>query len=106
MAVQKPGEYKNQDIWTATFQRCKSQLSPKELRNIVQIRSHDQFIESIEELKRQYQSSKTIRALNAIEPVIQNLISFTGVIDTAIQSNPEIASLCWGGLKLLIEVID
>lgn len=104
--VQKPGKDNNQDIWTATFQRCKSQLSPKDLQNIVQIRSQDQLIESITELKRQYQSSKTIRALNIIEPVIQNLRSFTGVIDTAIQSNPEIASLCWGGLKLVIEVID
>lgn len=104
--VEKPEKDNNLDIWTATLQRCKSQLPPKDLQNIVQIRSHDQLIKSIGELKQQYQSRKTIRALNFIEPVIQNLRSFNGVIDTAIQSNPDIAALCWGGLKLIIEVVD
>lgn len=91
-------------IWTAAFERCKSQLTPKELERVVQVRTHGELIDSIKALKKQYQLKKTASALTLIDPFLQNLLSFTGVIDTAIQSNPEIASLCWGGIKLVLEV--
>lgn len=51
-----------------------------------------------------YKQKSVTRAFARIQPFLLNLKSFNGVIDTAIQSNPEVAALCWGGIKFVLEV--
>jgi hypothetical protein len=92
------------DKWTPAFERCKAQLSPRETSRILQIGTYEEMKAAIVNLQREYKQKTITRAFARIEPFLQNLRSFNGVIDTAIQANPAISALCWGGIKLVLEV--
>ena len=54
------------------------------------------------DLRRQSQMGKSIAS--RLFPVLQAVHSFTGVIDTFVSSNPIIAALVWGSVKMTIQV--
>jgi hypothetical protein len=55
------------------------------------------------DLRRQRQRGKSIAS--RLAPVLQAVHSFTGVIDTCVSSNPVIAALVWGSVKMTIQVL-
>lgn len=54
--------------------------------------------------REKYRKKSISRALEGLEPLMGNLRSFNGVVDTMVQSNPQIASLVWGSIKFALEV--
>ena len=55
------------------------------------------------DLRRQSQKGKSIAS--RLAPVLQAVHSFTGVIDTLVSSDPTIAALVWGSVKMTIQVL-
>ncbi|KAI1056638.1 hypothetical protein LB507_001461, partial [Fusarium sp. FIESC RH6] len=55
------------------------------------------------DLRRQSQKGKSIAS--RLFPVLQAVHSFTGVLDTFVSSNPIIAALVWGSLKMTIQIV-
>lgn len=90
--------------WRIAVENCKKKLPPKELTRVVQTKTYDDLNRSIVGLRKTYQQKTVVRALNRIDPFLRNLHSFNSVINTATQSNPDIAALCWGGIKLILEL--
>lgn len=93
-----------QALWQTAFERCRRKLTAKDLANILQINTYDELTQSISVLRKSYKQRTVSRALNRLTPLLSNLQSFHGVIDTTVQANPEIAALIWGGIKLALEV--
>lgn len=54
------------------------------------------------DLRRQNQRGKSIAS--RLFPVLQAVHSFTSVIDTFVSSNPTIAALVWGSVKMTMTV--
>ena len=44
-----------------------------------------------------------LRHLSKVEPYLERLRDFSGVIDTLVQAKPDILALIWGPIKLLIQ---
>ncbi|RBR10780.1 uncharacterized protein FIESC28_09311 [Fusarium coffeatum] len=55
------------------------------------------------DLRRQSQKGKSIAS--RLFPVLQAVHSFIGVIDTYVSSNPTIAALVWGSVKITIQIM-
>ena len=99
-----PSDPSTDDYWDLAFEHCKTRLPPKELARVIQISNYDQLKTAIDDLRHKTRQKSTMRMFNRLEPFLQNLQSFQGVIGAAIQSNPSIAALVWGGIKMVLEV--
>lgn len=92
------------DKWLQAFARCQSQLSPKEATKVLRVTTYQDMVVEVDSLRDGYKKSLVTRALRSIQPFVQNLKSFSQIIDSAIQAHPNIAALVWGGLSLVLEV--
>ena len=45
-----------------------------------------------------------VKLLVKLGPTLQHIRSFATVLDVAVQSHPNVASLIWGGVRLILEV--
>ena len=95
--------------WVATFQQLQSSL-PAEDKALLLDASHQKpftsasILESINERLEQYKRHPFQRFIGKIEPVLSHIHSFTGIINTFVQTHPEISGLFWGSLPILITV--
>ena len=60
-------------------------------------------IELTSEVSRTYKF-RGQRYITRIEPFLQGVARFSGIVDTFIQCDPKISALIWGSLKLLLMV--
>jgi len=56
------------------------------------------------EIGEKYKQKGVPKTLSRLQPMILNLKAFEGVIGTFTQSNPEIANLVWGSMRVLLEI--
>ena len=90
--------------WTLAFQHG-IELSDPALRNsVMEVKNLPQLTDAIDKLQARYRERSVAKALSRVSPFLDNLSSFARVVDTFVSSSPEIAALCWGGIKLLLEV--
>ncbi|KAK0635997.1 hypothetical protein B0T17DRAFT_517828 [Bombardia bombarda] len=64
----------------------------------------DHVYTEIRDIQRQQAKTKTLVALKRIEPYLNGLKDYFGVIDTFSQVQPEIICLIWGPLKLILQL--
>lgn len=98
-----------QAAWEQAKQNYIATLSPKEVRAIENVGSMDDLTEKISTLQQGYQNTSSggvplPNLLTRAEPLILQLQSFSAIIGTFIQSNPDIAALIWGSLAFVLEV--
>lgn len=93
-----------QDAWLAAFQRTLAKLSSEDRAIMLNIPTYGDLRDYMENLQQSTSTRLVTRFLARIQGLLLNLKAFTEVIDVAIQSNPSIAALIWGGLKLVLEV--
>lgn len=89
--------------WQEACQRCKGLLDPKDAAVILAVPSYQHLKIAVSGMEQTYKDRKTAKVLERMAPFIEKIRSFSGVVDTAIQANPDVASLVWGGIKLVLE---
>ena len=95
--------------WEKTFQDVCSKLPAKDKEWLLKSQNQKcftstQIFEDIKPWVQKYTQHGFQKFIVAIEPVLSHINSFTGIINTFIQSHPEISGLIWGVLHLLITV--
>ncbi|KAA8893137.1 hypothetical protein FN846DRAFT_980251 [Sphaerosporella brunnea] len=82
-------------------------LKPKHFQTIKGPNSIQGVLETVRNAKTKNESERNaIKSvlLSASETVVDKLVRFQGVVDTAIQANPNISSLVWGGVKFVLMI--
>jgi hypothetical protein len=90
--------------WQEACQRCKGLVEPKDVATILSTPTYQHLKTEVEKMEQTYKGRKSAKILERMAPFLEKIRSFSGVVDTAIQANPEVAALVWGGLKLTLEV--
>jgi hypothetical protein len=65
-----------------------------------------QALKKVDGLGKRRQATRFSRVTKAIEKVKKSLDPFLSVVNIMVQSNPEYASLVWGGFRFILEVSD
>ncbi|KAI1617986.1 hypothetical protein EDD37DRAFT_676913 [Exophiala viscosa] len=92
------------DLWVLAFQKCKARIPEKQLARVLQVQTFEQLKAAVESLQKIQGQRHSLRALKRIDPFLLNIKSFSSAIDTMVQANPNIAALCWGGIKIVLEL--
>lgn len=59
------------------------------------INSIDHIYDATDKIQQQQGSNRTLRNLNRIQPYLQRINQYAGVIDTFVQAKPDILALLW-----------
>jgi hypothetical protein len=64
----------------------------------------DDVIKEVKKYDQEHQKSAERRYTKRFATIAQNFSTYFTIVDTCVSSNPEIAALIWGGLRLVIQV--
>lgn len=70
---------------------------------ILKITSIDEVYDATDKLQEEQAKSGHLRHLSKIEPYLERLREYSGVIDTLVQAKPDVLALIWGPIKLLLQ---
>jgi hypothetical protein len=70
---------------------------------ILKTTSIDEVYDATDQLQKDQAKIGHLRHLAKIEPYLERLRDYSGVIDTFVQAKPDILALIWGPIKLLIQ---
>ncbi|KAL7754599.1 hypothetical protein ACKLNR_002808 [Fusarium oxysporum f. sp. zingiberi] len=73
---------------------------------IIQTTSIEQVYQDIQKLQDKQAKSGRLRHLSRIEPFLARLREYSSVVETFVQAKPDILSLIWGPIKLLLLWVD
>jgi hypothetical protein len=79
------------------------QLKKHEMTLIFQVKTSDDLVRIVAQMQTTNASKPLPRMLTRLAPFLSVMRSFSSVVDTFINSNPSIAALVWGSVKLLLE---
>lgn len=85
------------------FRRALNPDQEKELEAIRAVPDADSVLIFTAELDAQLQTTRKSLAPKLF-PILQSVRDFSAVVDTFVSSNPEIAALIWGSMKLTVQV--
>ena len=96
-------------LWQTALNRYISRLPQNDQNSIVKPNANNtltqQNLETIlEPIRTGFSQAQLFQCLSQINPIVNHVRSFAVVLDVAIQSNPNPATLIWGCIKLLLEV--
>jgi len=77
--------------------------NPSLYAEILETTTIDQVYDAADKLQDEQAKHGHLRHLAKIEPYLERLRAYTGVIETFLQAKPEILSLIWGPIKLLLQ---
>jgi hypothetical protein len=92
-----------QEIWNKARAFHNARLTARERKHITEVTSLEELIGKASKLNAKYRKSKLALFLERINPFLAQLRSFSRIINTLIQSHPEIAALVWGSVSLILE---
>jgi hypothetical protein len=90
-------------IWEEAKAFHSASLTAHERLHITEVTSLGRLVEKASKLKTKYQKHRLVVLLRKIEPFLAQLGSFTRILNTLVQSHPEIAALVWGSVSIVIE---
>ncbi|KAL8847102.1 MAG: hypothetical protein Q9221_007851 [Calogaya cf. arnoldii] len=102
-----PHVHDRDDQWDNTFHSICSKLPEKDRLLLLQNQrpfTSTQLYDEIRPRIKKYTEHGFQKFISAIDPVLSHINSFTGIINSFVQSHPEISGLVWGSLYLLITV--
>ncbi|KAI1470272.1 uncharacterized protein F4812DRAFT_259183 [Daldinia caldariorum] len=92
------------DAFKSAKEEFKKSLKNPALYDFSKINSPDDVIHEAIKIQKQQEKTKTLRGLRRIDPLISGLKEYAAVIEQFVQAKPEIMSLIWGPLKLILQV--
>lgn len=98
---QSPAAKLDEAVWD--FQKILTEEQLKTLKEIKSIPDADAVLVFTAQLDGS-QNRKGRSIATRLHPVLQSVRDFSAVIDTFVSSNPKIAALIWGSIKLTIQV--
>jgi hypothetical protein len=78
--------------------------NPELFANILKTTSIDQVYDATDEIQRDQGKRLHLRALRRIEPFLERIRQYAGVIDTFAQVKSDILCLIWGPIRLLLQM--
>jgi hypothetical protein len=94
---------KSRALWKQALDSLEQELDKADLKTIKQTKDFNSLQKSLAAAKKQYKDRLIPRLLDRIDPFLNRLKSFSGVLDTFSQSDSTF-TLLWGSLKLVLEV--
>ena len=91
------------NIWNDARALHVVSLAEHEREYATNVRSLEELTERARGLKANYRKHGLVVLLGKIYPILAQLQSFSPIINTLVQSHPEIAALVWGSLYLIVE---
>ncbi|KAF2171407.1 hypothetical protein M409DRAFT_50853 [Zasmidium cellare ATCC 36951] len=91
-------------IWVQAIDQYLKTIPREKLKQVKSINSEHSFLELSRKLKDRYATHEVTQLVQRVSPFLTRLHSFSEVIRTFINANPEIASLVWGSVFLVLEV--
>lgn len=92
-----------QGIFDTAKREFKNGLNNKDLfQDILAVTTIDQVYDTIEKLQEKQRKQGRLRYLARAEPFLKCLQSYASIIEIFIQVKPEILSLIWGPIRLLL----
>jgi hypothetical protein len=92
------------EIWLEAKALQRQHLSVKEKETVEQVDSYEHLYERLGKIQKQYQNKPWVRLLARIDPFVSSLRSFAAVLSIFAQAKPEVLSLVWGSIALVLEV--
>ena len=77
--------------------------NPSIYAEILQTTTIDQVYDATDKLQDEQAKHGHLRHLAKIEPYLERLRAYTGVLETFVQVKPDILALIWGPIKLLLQ---
>jgi hypothetical protein len=98
-----PMEAQLSGIWDEAKAFHAASLTSREKKHVTEVTSLERLIEKASKLKTRYRKHRLVVLLGKINPFLAQLRSFSRIINTLVQSHPEIAALVWGSVSLILE---
>lgn len=95
--------------WDQVFASVCSKLPAKEKALILEPQNQRPFtsiqlFDEVQPKAKKYTEHGFQRLISRLDPVLSHINSFTAIINTFVQTHPEVSGLIWGSLYLLITV--
>jgi hypothetical protein len=90
--------------WDEALVALRTVLKPNEFRELLNISSLEQLLRSMACVRQQRGQRLLGRMLAKTLPWLEHLKTFSDIIDTFVQTNPQISGLIWGSLKFVLQV--
>ena len=90
-------------IWDEARASHIASLTKHEKKYVTEATSPDELMRKAGKLKERYGKHRLVVFLGKINPFLAQLRSFSRIINTLVQSHPEIAALVWGLISLFLE---
>ncbi|KAI1416816.1 hypothetical protein F5Y13DRAFT_204160 [Hypoxylon sp. FL1857] len=81
----------------------KRSLKNPALYDFSKITSIDDVLNEAKKIEKQQDKTKTLRGLKRIQPLIDGLKEYSGIIEVFAQAKPDVMSLIWGPLKFILQ---
>ncbi|KAI0152566.1 hypothetical protein F4776DRAFT_659492 [Hypoxylon sp. NC0597] len=81
----------------------KRSLKNPALYDFSTISSVDDVLDEARKIERQQAKTKTLRGLKRVQPLIDGLKEYSGIIEVFVQAKPDVMSLIWGPLKFILQ---
>jgi hypothetical protein len=94
----------SETLWNQSLQRQLSRVRGAKYRDLFTTMNYQSFQHSLTALDKSYNDKRLNSSFHKLEPVFGYLNNFSNAISTAIQSNPQIAALVWGGIQAALTV--
>lgn len=91
-----------------SFEKAKREFkaglkAPSLYAQILETTTIDQVYDAADKLQDEQAKHGHLRHLAKIEPYLERLRAYTGVLETFVQVKPDILALIWGPIKLLLQ---
>ncbi|PVH74989.1 hypothetical protein DL98DRAFT_518934 [Cadophora sp. DSE1049] len=94
----------DEDLWPRAMERFRQRADEEIIGYVAEFHSMDELLDACSDSKDRVRRMILPRVILATMPYLRYLRSFYGVVDTMIQSNPDISALVWGPIKFFIDV--
>ncbi|KAI2621405.1 hypothetical protein GGS26DRAFT_262370 [Hypomontagnella submonticulosa] len=103
MAAPTPNSSWLDDAFKSAKDDFKRSLKNPALYDFSRISTIDDVLEEATKIEKQQAKTKTLRGLTRIRPFINGLKEYSAVVEVFVQAKPDVLSLIWGPLKLILQ---
>ncbi|KAL9129619.1 MAG: hypothetical protein Q9217_001975 [Psora testacea] len=90
--------------WSLALHNATKRLDEQDCAQIFLVRGVEDLVRALAQIQSQKQGKPMPRLISRIEPFIAVMKSFSEIISVFVSSDPAIAALIWGSIKVLIEL--
>jgi hypothetical protein len=91
-------------IWDEAKSHYLKHLNEQDRLRIKSVTDLDTLMRLTQTLRERYSKRKISAYLKRLNPFLAQIRSFSRIINTLVQSHPEVAAIVWGSLAFVLEV--